>query len=126
MSGGSFPLAGTPEQQAADPLHLFPNADNAMQPGAPTTLPNLGAASMIPQTPGGAFQSLNNGAGPYNAMAAAGAGGRTFNPGSMPQSGAFSPQPQGGSLKPSQSGTGAALSGNTLPMNSSMTSVRAP
>lgn len=42
--------------------------------------PNLGAASMIPQMPGGSFQPLHNGAGAYNNMAAIGAGGKTFNP----------------------------------------------
>lgn len=60
-------------------LNLFgkrpdPNA------GANAAFPNLGAASMIPQMPGGAFQSIHNGAGPYNNMAAQGAGGQTFNP----------------------------------------------
>jgi hypothetical protein len=87
MSGGSnLPLAGTPEQQVADPLHLFPNADNAGQPqvpGVPTTLPNLGAASISPKPVQGAFQAPNVSGGGFNAMAARGAG-PLFNPAAMP------------------------------------------
>lgn len=84
MSGGSnLPLAGTPEQQLADPLHLFPNADNAGQPlspgAVPSTLPNLGAGSLLPMLPYGKFMAPNTSGGGFNAMAAQGAGS-LFNP----------------------------------------------
>lgn len=49
--------------------------------------PNLGAASLIPQMPGGSFQPIHNGSGMYNNMAAIGAGGRTFNPSINPSIG---------------------------------------
>jgi|GEM_PF-6995115 len=84
MSGGSnLPLAGTPEQQLADPLHLFPNADNAGQPqnpGMPAVLPNLGARSLLPMQPYGKFMAPDTSGGGFNAMAAHGAG-PLFNPG---------------------------------------------
>lgn len=57
------------------------------------TFPNLGAASMIPQAPGGAFQHIHNGAGTYNNMAATGAGGLAFNP----SANAGGPKPSQGS-----------------------------
>ena len=84
MSGGSnLPMAGTPEQQVADPLHLFPNADNAGQPpnpgAVPSVLPNLGAGSMLPMQPYGKFMGPNTSGGGFNAMAAQGAGS-LFNP----------------------------------------------
>jgi len=56
-----------------------PNAN-----GIPNVLPNLGAASMIPQMPQGAFQHFTGGPGIYNQMAAQSMGGRMFNPGAMP------------------------------------------
>lgn len=73
-------------------LNLFgkrpdPNA------GANAAFPNLGAASMIPQAPGGAFQHIHNGAGVYNNMAATGAGGLAFNP----SANAGGPKPSQGS-----------------------------
>lgn len=84
MSGGSnLPLAGTPEQQLADPLHLFPNADNAGQPqtpGIPVVLSTLGGKSGVPIQPYGKFMAPNISGGGFNAMAARGAG-PLFNPG---------------------------------------------
>lgn len=55
MSNSSnLPLAGTPEQQLADPLHLFPNADNAGQPSmtVPGQLPTLGGGMTGSSFPG--------------------------------------------------------------------------
>lgn len=87
MSGGAnMPLAGTPEQQAADPLHLFPNADNARQPttgGVPATLAALGGLNIAPRQPGGAFMPISRGGGTYNSMASRGAGS-LFNPSASP------------------------------------------
>lgn len=78
-----------------DPGNVFgfnqaanPNAgQNGANGGVPSVLPNLGAASMIPQMPMGHFQSFNGGGGPFNQMAANSMGGQVFNPkgGNMPQ-----------------------------------------
>lgn len=86
-------------------LNLFgkrpdPNA------GANAAFPNLGAASMIPQMPGGSFQQLHNGAGTYNNMAAQGAGGQTFNPSLHSMNAPTNPQTMPGGPKPSQGGMG--------------------
>ena len=79
-SGGitNAPLYGTWLQQAGDPFHLFPSptADNS----APAVLPNLGAKSMMPLKPYGAFVAPKVSGGGFNAMAARGAG-PLFNPG---------------------------------------------
>ena len=84
MSGGSnLPLAGTPEQQLADPLHLFPNADNAGQPPVQTTpsvLATLGGKSGVPIAPYGKFVNPQATGGGFNGMAARNAG-PLFNPG---------------------------------------------
>lgn len=80
-------------------------------PGAPqTSFPNLGAASMIPQMPGGAFQAISEGGGPYNKMASQGAGGLMFNPGASPKgmpAGGNMPTQQG--IKPQQGGTASTM-----------------
>jgi hypothetical protein len=48
--------------------------------GIPSTLPNLGAASMMPKAVQGAFQKPDLGGGGFNAVAAR-AAGPLFNPG---------------------------------------------
>jgi hypothetical protein len=86
MSGGgtapngntsNLPLFGTPEQQMADPLGLFPGTPP--QQGGPSSLPNMG---INPLNPKGAFNTSvqSQGSGPYNNMAAQ-AAGPLFNPG---------------------------------------------
>lgn len=99
------PLGNAITQIGGDPLNLYGNKNNpnallfpSSNPNANTgsaVFPNLGAASMVPQTPGGAFQQIHNGAGQFNAMAAQGAGGRTFNPAAqMPPANPSAPNPQ--------------------------------
>jgi len=80
-SGANLPLAGTPEQQLADPLHLFPNADNALQPpaGVPAVLSSLGGNSSVPVQPYGKFVNPPAQGGGFNGMAARNAG-PLFNP----------------------------------------------
>lgn len=91
-------------------LNLFGQrgANNA---SSPTSFPNLGAQSLIPVMPGGAFQNIHNGTGAYNNMAATGAGGQMFNPS------IGAPQSSGGS-KPQQTAPNAHLmngqGGNSL------------
>lgn len=71
-------------------LNLFGQRQQAGS--GPTAFPNLGAASLIPKMPGGTFMPIHaQGTGPYNQMAATGAG-RLFNPAanapvSLPQAG---------------------------------------
>lgn len=79
-SGGitNAPLYGTPEQQIADPLHLFPTPTQG-SPGVPSTLPNLGAKSMMPIQPYGRFVAPPATGGGFNGMAARNAG-PLFNP----------------------------------------------
>ena len=85
MSGGgiapngntsNLPLFGTPEQQMADPLGLFPGTPPPQ--GGPNSLLNMG---INPLNPKGGFNTgiHSQGSGPYNMMAAQGAG-RLFNP----------------------------------------------
>lgn len=66
------------QNQAANP---YGPGGVGSQGGVPSVLPNLGAASMIPQMPQGAFQRLNGGGGIFNQMAANSMGGQIFNPG---------------------------------------------
>jgi len=98
MSGGgiapngntsNLPLFGTPEQQMADPLGLFPGTPP--QQGGPSSLPNLGINPMMPK---GAFNSgiQPQGGGQYNNMAAQGAG-PLFNPGANQNPGHMSAVP---------------------------------
>lgn len=70
-----------------DPGNVFgfnqaanPNSGSPADAG----LPNLGMAYLTPKMPGGTFQPIHNGTGTFNAMAATGAGGRTFNPSGPP------------------------------------------
>lgn len=67
-----------------DPGNIFgmnQAANPNSQAGAGSNMfPNLGAASLIPKMPVGAFVPIHNGTGIYNNMAAQGAGGMTFNP----------------------------------------------
>lgn len=74
--------------KVGDPYNLYgeKNNPNALFfPGSsaagsgPTTLPNLGAASMMPHAPGGSFMPVNTSGGQFNAMANQSAGG-LFNP----------------------------------------------
>lgn len=60
------------QNQAANPL-------NGAR-GGQTTMPNLGAASMIPAMPGGSFGMSSQGTDPFNAMANQSAG-QLFTPG---------------------------------------------
>ena len=85
-------------------LNLFGQRQNPNSTN--TAFPNLGAASLIPQMPGGSFQPIHNGAGIYNNMAAIGAGGRTFNPSSNPSIG----------NKPSQTSPGSTHGLPSMPM----------
>jgi hypothetical protein len=68
------------QNQAANPLGQ--NGSNSAG-GVPNVLPNLGAASMIPQMPQGSFQNFSGGPGIYNQMAAQSMGGQMFNPGAQ-------------------------------------------
>ncbi|MFI4920338.1 MAG: hypothetical protein ACHQAZ_01710 [Gammaproteobacteria bacterium] len=63
-----------------DVLGLNPAASGVPQaPGVPKVLPNLGAASMMPRLPQGAFVAPSTGGGAFNSMAQALAG-PLFNP----------------------------------------------
>ena len=102
------PLYGTPMQQFADPLHLFPSptADNS----APGVLSNLGAGSVMPMKPHGTFVAPNTAGGGFNSMAARGAG-PLFNPSiGTPKWPTQPVSPPG-----SQPATGTAPSGSVSP-----------
>ncbi len=99
-----------------DPLVMATNKIPGFQGSNPNAnaggvFPNLGAQSLIPMMPGGAFQNIHNGTGAYNNMAATGAGGQMFNPS------IGAPQSSGGS-KPQQTAPNAHLmngpGGNSL------------
>jgi hypothetical protein len=86
----SLPLWGSPEQQLADPLHLFPGTPPP-NPGAPSVLPNLGIKSRFYDP--NSFGARPSGNGMWNAMAAKLAG-PMYNPqyaGGTPASGAQPP-----------------------------------
>lgn len=92
------PIGNKITEIGGDPLNLYghknnPNAlifpGSTNQNGAnstngvPSVLPNLGASSLIPQAPQGAFQKFSGGPGIYNQMAAQSMGGQMFNPGAQ-------------------------------------------
>lgn len=93
--------------QAANP-NAGQNGANSANGGVPSVLPNLGASSMIPQMPGGAFQPFNGGGGPFNQMAAQSAGGQMFNP-----AGQQNPQQQGFFIPGTQIPAGNPKGANT-------------
>lgn len=68
-------------------LNIFGQRGNNQGANGITTLPNLGAQSMIPTMPGGSFGAANFGSGPFNAMANQSAG-QIFTPGQAMQSNA--------------------------------------
>lgn len=134
LLGGSGAIDGSMQsfKNLADPANIFGGsssghlASNILDPGnvlgfnqaanpngqpgmqSPGMFPNLGAQSMIPMMPGGAFQNIHNGSG-YNYMAAQGAGGKMFNPSvNTPTQGAGKPA-QGTVTPPSKT-----LGGNSL------------
>ncbi len=79
--------------KGGDPYNLYGEKDNpgalffpSSMPGSggvPGALPNLGAQSLIPRAPGGAFMPPNLNGGRYNDMAALSAG-PLFNPSAGP------------------------------------------
>lgn len=112
MSGGTapngntsnLPLFGTPEQQMADPFSLFPGTP----PSPASSMGNLGASTMVPYAPHGAFNGniQPQGAGQYNNMAAQSAG-RLFNPSLNTKNTPITNHPLAAPTAPNAPGSGA-------------------
>lgn len=114
QNSSNLPLFGTPEQQMADPLHLFPGTAPP-NPGAPSALTNsagpngssINAKFFNPNSFGG---YANLGPGQFNAMASRMAGPQ-YKPTLMPQApqqNAPAPQMPGGA------GSSSGTSNKTL------------
>ncbi|HEY3645496.1 MAG TPA: hypothetical protein VGM16_09170 [Gammaproteobacteria bacterium] len=83
LFGKLDPIGNAITKVGGDPLNLYGNKDNPnalLFPSGMLGLPNLGADTLIPLQPYGAFQAPKLGGGYFNNMAATGAG-PLFNPG---------------------------------------------
>jgi hypothetical protein len=77
------PIGNAITKIGGDPLNLYGNKDNPnalLFPSGTAGLPNLGASTLMPLRPYGAFQAPQLGGGYFNNMAAQSAG-PLFNPG---------------------------------------------